>query len=137
MTDALTSEFGSITFLVLNIAWFGLWILVNTGYLPIVEPFDPFPFNFLTLMVSLEAIMLTIIVLMSQNRETKVNDIRDEIDTRIDMVSEEEITKALELLVMLLKKNKIDVSKDKKLQKMLKPVDKYYLEKKFEKEVDE
>ena len=53
VTDALTSEFGSFTFLTVNLGWFTLWVLINTGYLPIVEPFDPFPFNFLTLMVSL------------------------------------------------------------------------------------
>jgi uncharacterized membrane protein len=96
---------------------------------------DPYPFNFLTMSVSLEAIVLSIIVLMSQNRETRVNDLRSEIDTRIDIESEEEITKALEILVKIARKQNIDLSKDEKLKKMLKPVDRYYLEKKFESEV--
>jgi uncharacterized membrane protein len=133
--DFFTKQFGSFTFLVLNIAWFVIWILINTGKVPGIEPFDPFPFIFLTLCVSLEAIILTTIVLISQNRESRVDDIRDEIDTRIDIEAEEEITKVLEILIKIARKNDIDLSKDERLKKMLKPVDTYYLEKKFESEV--
>jgi len=133
--DVLTENFGTFTFLVINVVLFFLWILANTGHIPSVEVFDPYPFNFLTMVVSLEAIILSIIVLMSQNREAKTSDVRSEVDTHVDIVAEEEITKLLELMVRLLKKNGIDVSEDEALAKMLKPVDKYYLEKKFEKEM--
>lgn len=134
-TDFLTFQFGSFEFLTFNIAIFAAWILINTGHITIIPPFDPYPFNFLTMFVSLEAIILSIIVLMSQNRESKVNDVRAEIDTRIDIEAEQEITKTLEILVKMAKKQKIDLSNDESLTRMLKPVDRHYLERKFESEV--
>ena len=48
--------------------WFGVWLLVNAGVIPGLPVFDPFPFQFLTLAVSLEAIFLALFVLASQNR---------------------------------------------------------------------
>lgn len=134
-TDFLTHQFGSFAFLTFNVVIFTVWILINTGHIQSIEPFDPYPFNFLTMFVSLEAIILAIIVLMSQNRESKVNDLRAEIDTRIDIEAEQEITKALEILVKIAKKQNIDLSKDESLKRMLKPVDRHYLERKFESEV--
>lgn len=134
-TDFLTHQFGSFAFLTFNVVVFTVWILINTEHIPWIVPFDPYPFNFLTMFVSLEAIILAIIVLMSQNREAKVNDVRAEIDTRIDIESEQEITKVLEVLVKIARKQKIDLSKDESLKRMLKPVDRHYLERKFESEV--
>ena len=136
IADALTSRLGSMPFLFLNLIWFSLWILINTGLLPVMEPFDPFPFGLLTMIVSLEAIFLAIIVLISQNRAAKIDDIRDEIDLHITTVSEEEITKMMELQVMILEKNGIDVSKDKELQEMLQSTDQERIEKKIEKELE-
>ncbi|MDD3647877.1 MAG: DUF1003 domain-containing protein [Candidatus Dojkabacteria bacterium] len=133
--DAITSFSGSIPFLVINVVWFTVWIALNTDILPGMEPFDPFPFGLLTMIVSLEAILLSTAVLISQNRETKVNDLRSEIDARIDIVAEEKVTKCLELLTLLLKKNDVDVSNDETLIKMLEPEDKEYLEREIEKQV--
>lgn len=135
IADAITAKFGTISFLFLNLLWFTVWILINTERIPGIEPFDPYPFNFLTMVVSLEAIVLSIIVLISQNREAKINTIRDEVDTRIDSIAEEKIAKILEMLAKLMRKHGIDTSKDPSVKKMQKPVDKYYLEKKYEKEV--
>ena len=64
--DWMTSSFGSMKFLFLNIVFFILWLLVNTGYLNFIPAFDPFPFNLLTTFVSLEAIILAVFVLISQ-----------------------------------------------------------------------
>jgi uncharacterized membrane protein len=133
--DSLTSKFGSIWFLVLNAVWFIIWILINTKHIPGIEPFDPFPFSLLTMVVSLEAILLSVVVLISQARESKISSLRSEIDTRIDIVAEEEITKLIEMVAKLMRKQGIDTSKDKQLERMLRPVDRHYLEKKFEEEV--
>src|SRR5215211_2649641 len=54
--DVITKFAGSLPFITSHILWFGLWILANVGLLPGIKPFDPFPFSFLTLVVSLEAI---------------------------------------------------------------------------------
>lgn len=129
VADFLTSQLGSMRFLFINATWFFTWIAINTGLLPIVPPFDPFPFGLLTMIVSLEAIFLAIIVLISQNRASKIDDLREEVDLQINTIAEEEITKMIELQILLLNKNGIDVSKDEELQEMLKPTDPEKIEK--------
>lgn len=133
--DAVTSFAGSFLFLLANVVFFAVWIILNTDIFKGVQPFDPYPFILLTTIVSLEAIILSTAVLISQNRETKVNDLRSEIDARIDIISEEKVTKCLELLTLLLKKQGIDVSNDEVLLKMLEPENKEYLEKEIEKQL--
>lgn len=120
--DILTKAFGSITFLMINALWFLVWIFINTGFFPSIEAFDPFPFGLLTMIVSLEAIILAIIVLISQNRAGKVADLREETDLHIDIIAEQEITKVLELLVLIVQKHEISIEKDKKLKHMLKGI---------------
>lgn len=98
VADFLTGIFGTVIFLSLNALWFLIWILINTGNVPSVAIFDPFPFGLLTMMVSLEAIFLAIIVLISQNRSAKIDDLREEIDLQINVQAEQEITKILIML---------------------------------------
>jgi uncharacterized membrane protein len=83
----------------------------------------------------LEAIFLAIIVLISQNRASKIADIREEIDLQMDVISEKEITKLLRLATLLLQKNGIDVSNDKELQYMLKTISIEKLSSSLEKEI--
>lgn len=56
-----------MVFVYVHIGWFGVWILLNTGRFG-VRPFDPFPYGLLTMVVSLEAIFLSTLVLITQNR---------------------------------------------------------------------
>lgn len=123
VADFITAHLGSMPFLIINALWFSLWIVINTGVIPVIPQFDPFPFGLLTMVVSLEAIFLAIIVLISQNRAGKIDDLREEVDLQINTIAEEEITKMMELQILLLKKNGIDVSKDTELQEMLEPLD--------------
>ena len=122
VADRMTKIFGSITFLAINALFFVFWILANTGYISNITPFDPFPFGLLTTFVSLEAIILAIIVLISQNRAGKVDDLREEIDLHIDIISEQEITKILEILNQMAKKQGIDLSRDRELRHMLREI---------------
>jgi uncharacterized membrane protein len=119
IADLLTAKLGSIFFLGLNAVWFLIWIPWNTGLIPGLEPFDPFPFGLLTMTVSLEAIFLAIIVLISQNREAKVNELREEVDLQINMVAEEEITKLIALMATLLEAQGVKVADDPQLKKLL------------------
>ena len=136
IADFMTTKFGSMAFLCANTLLFLFWILINTNQIPAIRQFDPFPFGLLTTMVSLEAIFLSIIVLMSQNRASKIDDIRDEIDLQITTIAEEEITKMMELQVMILKKQGIDISADQELQQMLEPTDTNRIEKELEKQLE-
>lgn len=123
VADFMTKVFGSIIFITLNFLLFAGWIFVNIGWVPGVEIFDPFPFGLLTTAVSLEAIFLAIIVLISQNRASKVADLREEVDLHIDIISEQEITKVLHLVNLLCKKQGIDLEHDKALKNMLRSID--------------
>ncbi len=135
VADFLTTKLGSIPFLLLNILFFIIWVLWNTSSLPGVEPFDPYPFGLLTTIVSLQAIILAIIVLISQSRAAKVNDLREEAEYYINSYAENEITKLLYLQTLLLKKNGIDVSEDPDLQRMLQSVDHGEIERELQKEI--
>ena len=59
VSDTIAQFAGSQRFILLHIAWFTSWIILNVNLFPGLKPFDKYPFNFLTMVVSLEAIMLT------------------------------------------------------------------------------
>lgn len=136
LADFMTATFGSITFLTINVVWFLAWIAINIGFVLGIEPFDPYPFGLLTMIVSLQAIFLAIFVLISQNREAKINDLREEVDLQMDVMTEKELTKVLELVIKLLEKNNIDVSRDPELKEMLEKTNIEKLEKSIERQMD-
>jgi uncharacterized membrane protein len=98
IADKITTFAGSTPFLILHVIWFGVWAIMNVGLVPRLQPFDPFPFSFLTLVVSLEAIFLTLLVLMSQNRMMKEADKRTHLDLQLNMLAEQESTVMLKLV---------------------------------------
>ena len=89
---------GSKLSIALHLLWFSLWILANTGRLPGVIPFDPRPFSILALCVSIEAVLLSSFVLLKQNHMQHRTDHRDQLNLQIDLLTEKELTKALQLL---------------------------------------
>ncbi len=123
LADRLTVFFGSMPFLVANCVWFVVWMAINLDLVPGVPAFDPFPFGLLTMIVSLEAIILAIVVLISQNRAARTADLREEVALRIEEISEQEVTKLLRLMVTLMQQQGIDLSQDQELWKMLEPTD--------------
>lgn len=135
MADFLTATFGNMWFLILNAIWFTGWVLLNTGSIPGLTPFDPYPFGLLTTIVSLEAIMLAIAVLISQNRSAQVEDLREEVDLQVDIITEKEITKVAQMMVLLLEKNGINLKKDKELEETLHPTNFETIEKELESQV--
>jgi uncharacterized membrane protein len=80
---------GSMQFLILNGAWFVIWITINT--VPGLPQFDPFPFGLLTMIVSLEAIFLSCFVLISQNRQAQKDKVRADIEYNVNIKAELEI----------------------------------------------
>ena len=89
--DWIAEFAGSIPFLMLHVVWFGTWLLVNSVKLPGIPQFDPFPFGFLTLSVSLEAIFLSVFVLLSQNRQAAKDRVRSDIEYDVNLKAELEI----------------------------------------------
>ena len=82
---------GSMTFLSLNAVVFVVWILFNVKIIPGIVPFDPYPFGFLTMAVSLEAIFLSIFVLLAQNLQAAKDRIRGDIEYEVNLKAELEI----------------------------------------------
>jgi uncharacterized membrane protein len=121
LADAMTSAFGSNVFLLVNLAWFTAWAVINLGFVPGVTPFDPFPFGLLTVIVSLEAILLSIFVLSAQRRSYQIDQLRQEIDLQINLIAEEELTKLLSLVAKIAQHQGIDLSTDDELLDMITP----------------
>jgi uncharacterized membrane protein len=120
--DRLNLVASSVWFLIIHIAWFTVWILWNSGLLP-ARPFDPFPFGLLTMVVSLEAIFLSIFVLMAQQRESAIAELREELGLQVSLRVEQEVTKTLQLVAGLYTRLGHRVSDDPELHRMLEPLD--------------
>jgi uncharacterized membrane protein len=88
------SEFsGSLDFLFIHIGIFFVWIVLNSGPLSRLPfgSFDPFPYGLLTMCVSLEAIILSVFVLLSQNRQVARDRVRNDVEYDINLKAELEI----------------------------------------------
>jgi uncharacterized membrane protein len=90
LADWISWFSGSMPFLGLNLLWFGIWIIVNSFDVG-VPRFDPYPFGLLTMIVSLEAIFLSIFVLISQNRQAEKDRVRANIDYQVNVKAELEV----------------------------------------------
>jgi uncharacterized membrane protein len=101
---------GSMTFVWVHVLGFGGWIVLNLA--PGVKHIDPFPFTFLTFMVSLEAIFLSTFILISQNQDTKISERRNHLDLQINLLSEQENTKMLMMLQAIAEKVGADLEPD-------------------------
>jgi uncharacterized membrane protein len=110
LADKITAIAGSTPFLTLNVVWFVGWILINTGVFGDDLIFDPYPFGFLTMVVSLEAIILAVFVLITQNRQAHRSEIQAELDYLTDLQVDAENTAMLSILERLADKQDIDIS---------------------------
>jgi len=122
IADAITTFSGSMAFLYVHIVWFAAWVLINMGKIPGVHPFDPYPFNFLTMVVSLEAIFLSTLVMISQNRQGVQGDQERNLDLQIDLLAEYEITRMLRLVDKMAEKMGIEDAYDQEIDQLVEPV---------------
>jgi uncharacterized membrane protein len=114
LADAVTDFSGRMYFAYFHIVWFGVWISINLGMFGI-QPFDPYPFGLLTMIVSLEAIFLATFVLISQNRLSAEADRRADLDLQIGLLTEHELTRVLNMLDAIQDKLGIDNDSDQEL----------------------
>ncbi len=108
IADKVTKFAGSLRFVYLHAAWFGVWILLNVTNVFGSKHFDGFPFGLLTMIVSLEAIFLSTFVMVSQNRQAARSDLRSQVDFESNLQS-------LIWLVHLGEKLNIDIAHVQKL----------------------
>jgi uncharacterized membrane protein len=91
---------GTVAFLWWNLGFFALWIGVNQW----VWKVDPYPFTFLLFLVSIEAIVLAIMILISQNMSDEENERRHHLDLQINLLNEREMTALLRLVTRMAEK---------------------------------
>ena len=120
--DRLNEIASSVWFLVAHVVAFAFWILWNTGVVGFT-PVDPYPFGLMTTIVSLEAIFLSIFVLMAQQREAAIAELREELGLQVNLRIEQEVTKTLQLVAGLYTRLGHRVGDDPELHHMLQPLD--------------
>ncbi len=106
LSEMATRVAGSPTFIVLHLALFAGWVVVNTTRFA----FDQAPFNLLNLVLALEAIVLTSIVLISQSDLRRLSDLRAHLDLQVNILAEQELTAILGLLNQMCQRLNIDVA---------------------------
>lgn len=116
VAEAIARFCGSMTFVWVHVIWFGGWIVLNL--MPGIKHIDPFPFTFLTLVVSLEAIFLSTFILISQNHDTRISERRNHLDLQINLLSEQENTTMLTMLQAIADKVGADLSHDPKVEEL-------------------
>jgi uncharacterized membrane protein len=124
----LTDMFGTLRFLGICIAFFALWILWNLHVFPFLKPFDPYPFAGLEMVVSVFAIILSVTVLISQKRQSRLEKLRGQVEFEVNVHAEQEITKVLNMLHDIQKKLGINVA-DEQLEQMKEELDIHKLHK--------
>src|ERR1700719_1689808 len=110
VSDAVAKFIGSVSFLMLQVLLVLSWSAINLKVIPGVKPFDPFPFGILALVISSESVLLTIFVLISQNRMTRQAERRSHLDLQVGMLAEHELTAMLQMLQKLCQHMGVDVA---------------------------
>jgi uncharacterized membrane protein len=113
-SDAITKFAGSFAFLLLHVVFVSAWTCINLGLVPGVKTFDPFPFGVLSVVVSSEAVFLTIFVLISQNRMARQAEKRAHLDLQVGMLAEQELTTLLQMQQKICQHLGVSVIEEKK-----------------------
>jgi uncharacterized membrane protein len=119
--DVIATQAGRLWFAAAHAVWFVVWVVVNAGLVPRIPVFDPYPYQFLTFVVSLESIFLSLFILMSQNRTNKQADSRSHLDLQINLLAEQESTKMLEMLQKLCEFHHLDIARDPEIDSLKSP----------------
>jgi len=122
MADRMIGFASSSPFLVIHAISFIAWLYWNSPFSGLPK-FDPYPYGMLTMVVSLEAIFLSIFVLMTQSRESRIGELREELTLQVNLRMEEEITKTLHLVAGLYSRLGLQLADDPELKAMLEPLD--------------
>jgi len=104
VANAIGDFVGTALFAGLNLLFFAVWMGLNLTILK----FDPYPFILLLMIVSLEAIFLSIVVLISQNEMAKQQDRRNLLDLQVNLLTEQESTELIRVILLMARKMGID-----------------------------
>lgn len=96
--DMIGTFVGTVTFVLLHLVAFGVWAAANAGLAPGVPAWDPYPFPLLCMLVSMEGVLMSTFVLIKQNRMGVRSDRRNHLDLQINLLTEKEVTKVIQML---------------------------------------
>jgi len=119
VVDTIADFTGSLTFVLIHLAVFVLWPILNLGVISFLPAFDPYPYVMLATVVSCEAVLLATFVLMKQNRMAQRADERDHLHLQINLLAEKEVTKILQTLAIMCERMGIeDPASDPQIQEL-------------------
>jgi uncharacterized membrane protein len=119
LADAITRFTGSMRFVYLHLAVYGIWIVTNI--IPRIPHFDP-TFVILAMVASVEAIFLSTFVLISQNRAMAATDKRDDLDLHVNLLAEHELTRLVTMVAAIAEKLEVRTDADSELGDITKDV---------------
>ncbi|MCU0627244.1 MAG: DUF1003 domain-containing protein [Gemmatimonadaceae bacterium] len=117
--DLLTGIVSSVWFWIGHATVIGAWVLLNGGVVPAVRPWDPWPFEALRTVLSLEAIMISCTVLLIQGRMRQNTARQQHLNLQIDLLAEVEATKTLEMLRALCLHHGLPVARDPEVEELV------------------
>lgn len=94
---AVTNAAGTIQCALVHLIAFASWCVWNAAG-PGALRFDPYPFGLLTMIVSMEGVILAVLVLVTQNRLTQHTSRRDHLNLQVNLLAEQEMTLVLRML---------------------------------------
>ncbi len=109
---------GSIWFVAIHVVAFCAWLAANFGHWPSLV-FDPYPFTLLGTLVSCESVVLTTFVLVKQNREGDRASQRSNLDLQVNLLSEKELTKLLQIVQRISDRVGAEQPRDPELEELL------------------
>lgn len=112
---------GSMAFVYIHIVLFGGWLLINTGVLPLLPPWDP-SLVALAMLASVEAIFLSTFVLINQNRSAKADAERAELDLQINLLNEHETTKIITIVDAIARHLGVEEGGDEEVEELKRDV---------------
>lgn len=97
--ETVTANVGRPRFFYLILLFVATWIGVNL-LLPHlgIKSFDPAPFSWLQGIVGLSALLMTTVILITQNRHGKLDDLRMHLNLQVNLLIERKVTKLIDLV---------------------------------------
>ena len=105
--EALGSFVGTTYFVIVHVIVVALWVIVNAGLIAPIGRFDRYPYTLMSTVFSVEAVLLVAFVLMKQNRMSVMADRREHLDLQVNLLTERETSRTLQLVQKLCEKHGI------------------------------
>ena len=116
VSASISRFIGSLSFVAAHIIWFGGWALWNLGLIPGLQPFDPYPFGLLTMLVSMEGVLVATFVLITQNWMNRLAERRAHLDLQVNILAEQEMTLVLRMLRAISQKVGVEAEPPEKVE---------------------